>query len=165
MGPRVLVQRAEECVVFERGVVVSIHRAPVRGARLSEIRRAIDLVAPDHPRGLVMLSAFRLSPRFPLGPGFDDNVGELAETLRAIERSSAAIANVIEFGGVRAAAMRLASRAVRTLARPRCAMEQFDRLSDAVVWLRPHADRALGPIDPATYVRLYREADRILAAL
>jgi len=71
----------------------------------------------------------------------------------------------VEFGGIRAAVMKLLTRAVRILVRPRAPIGEFDRLSDAIGWLRPYAAEADAPVDPATYYRLYREAGERLDEL
>lgn len=162
-APVVLTRRPESALVWTGSALVAIHRALLDGPQLAEVRRAVDVAAAAQPDGLVLLTAYRLSPEFPLRPGFDTDLRELAETLRALDRVLAACATVIEFGGVRAAALRAASRAVLSLARPRAAMGYFDRISDAIPWLLPHAEAVGGPSDPAAYVRLYRAAERALA--
>lgn len=163
--PIVLTRRPESCLLQSGGALVAIRRAPLDRAQLADVRRAMDEAVSNHAGGLVMLSAFRLSPDFPLRPGVDTDLRELADTLRALDRALAASATVIEFGGIRGAAMRVASRTVWSLARPRAVMGHFERLSDAVAWLLPHARVIGAPDDAATYVRLYREADRILEEL
>lgn len=162
---QVVSSRPEGVVLAREGAVVAIHLAPLQGERLTEIRLGIEAAARRHPSGLVLLSAFRLSPRFPLAPGFDSNIQELAANLRALDRVLVAIAGVVEFDGLRAAAFQAASRAVHVVARPRAALETFRRLSEALVWLAPHASRVGLPADPALFVRLYREADRRLLTL
>jgi hypothetical protein len=158
----VLARRPESCLLMCRGALVAIRRAPLDSAQLEDARRAFAIAAEASPRGVVMLTAFRLSPEFPLHAGFDTNVAELAETLRIVGRSVVANASVVEFGGVRGAAMRVATRTVWALARPRAAMAQFERLSDAIGWLLPHAAAIGAADDAATYARLYREADHAL---
>ena len=108
---------------------------------------------------------FRLSPEFPIGVDAGGNRAELAELWRMIDASTRAMAIVVEFGGIRAAVMKLMTRAVQILVRPRAAIGEFDRLSDAIGWLRPHAARAVAPEDPATYYRLYQETARCLDEL
>ncbi|UJR84581.1 hypothetical protein [Sandaracinus amylolyticus] len=160
--PIVLVDRPEASLVQLGGALVSIRRSPLRGARLVEAGRAIERAASASPRGLVLLTAFRLSRGHPIEPGFDANARELAETLRAVERLLVANAVLIEFDGMLATATRALVRTVWTLVRPRAAMGQFVRLSDAITWLLPHA-RSIGATDdPAAYVRLYRDAERRL---
>jgi len=160
--PEVLIERPEACTVLERGALVTVRRAVYDGAQLRELCDAVARVSPAHPRGLVKLMTLRLSPAFPIGLGFDSNLTELAETARALDRMIVAHAVVLEFTGVRATATRMIGRTVWTLARPRAAMAIFDRLTDAIAWLTPHA-RAVGALDdPARYVRCHREAERIL---
>ncbi|MBI2388196.1 MAG: hypothetical protein HYV09_01155 [Deltaproteobacteria bacterium] len=163
--PVVLAARPEFCLAADRGAVVGIHRAPLHGPLLKAIREALQIAVDAHPAGLVCLSVFRLSRHFPLDPGFDKNVRELADTLRAIDRMVIANATLIEFGGVRAVAMRLASRAVIKLARPRAEMADFDRLTDAIAWVLPFAKRAGAPSDHMSWVKLYRHAERHLPDL
>lgn len=158
--PEVLSRTAQGCSVLERGAIVSIRRAPIQGAEGANALRGIERAAALHPPGTVLLSVFRLSPRFPIAVETEMNLRELAETLRSIDRHLVANAVVLEFGGVRAAAMRLATRAVWSLARPRAVMSMHDRLSDAISWLLPHARAVGAPDDAATYVRLYRLAER-----
>lgn len=157
--------RPEGVVLARQGAVVGIRRAPMHGPVLGELRRGIEQVAEAHPEGLVFLSVFRLSPRFPLVPGFDSNTRELADLLKVLDRTIAAIAQVHELDGVRAAAMRVATRTVLALARPRARIELFERVTDGVVWLLPHARRVGAPDDVASYLELYREADRALARM
>jgi hypothetical protein len=145
--------------------VVGIRRAPIGGPVLAEVRQAIEKLAAQHADGLVFMTAFRLSPRFPLKPGFDSNTRELADHLRFLDRTLAASANVYEFGGVRAAAMRVATLAVMRLARPRAPIESFDRLVDGLAWLLPYARRVGALEDAAAYIALYQEADRALARM
>ncbi len=164
-GTIVLSERPEGVLLGRAGTVVGIRRAPLHGAVLAELRAGFERGLAEHPKGLVCLTAYRLSPRFPLGVGFDSNTGELSETLRVLDRSIIASAHVLEFGGVRAAAMRAATLAVTLLARPRAPIASFDRLTDAIAWLRPHAEAAGVAHDPATFVALYAEAERRLAAM
>jgi len=132
-------------------------------AGLAEFREAVDTASKANPSGLVLLSAFRLDERFPLQFDFDADRETLAETLRAVDQKLNAIASVLEFGGVRAAAMRIASRAVWALARPSAKMGIFDSLTDAALWLSPHAREVDAPDELAAMVRTYRHADRALA--
>jgi hypothetical protein len=155
----------EGCIAVDSGVVLGIYRAPIKGARVGEVQSAILEAAARCPGGLVSVGVFRLSPEFPIGIDVDQNRAELAELLRTLDRVLAANANVIEFGGIRAAAMRLICRAIRVIARPRSPGAEFARLSDAITWLRPHAARVGVPCDPAFYVRLYREVEQHLEQL
>jgi hypothetical protein len=152
-------------MLVRHGVVLGIHRAPIQGPRVGEIARSVVKAAEAHPGGLVQLGVFRLSPEFPLTTGFDSNTAELADLLRAIDSTFVACANVLEFGGVRAAAMRVATRAVCLLARPRASIETFDRLSDGIAWLLPHARLVGAHCQAPLYLELYREADRLLALM
>lgn len=146
-------------------MVAGIRRAPVQGPVVAELRDAIGAAAAAWGQPLVCLSAFRLSPRFPLAPGFDGNVAELADLLRVFDRHMVAHAQVHEFDGIRAGAMRLATRAVVLLARPKATLATFERVSDAAAWLALQA-RAVGAAeDVATYLGLYREADVLLARM
>ncbi|AKF03040.1 hypothetical protein DB32_000189 [Sandaracinus amylolyticus] len=157
-----LVDRSEGSLVQLGSALVSIRRSPLRRARLVEAGRAIERAASAHPRGCVLLSVLRLSRGHPIEPGFDANARELAETLRAVDRVLVANAVVVEFDGMLAVATRALVRTVWALARPRASMAQFARMSDAITWMLPHA-RAIGaPDDAASYVRLYREAERRL---
>lgn len=163
--PVVLTSRPEFCLAADRGAVVGIHRAPLHGQLLKAVREGMQVAADAHPGGLVCLSVFRLSRHFPLDPGFDKNIRELADTLRAIDRMILANATLLEFSGVRAVAMRLATRAVIKLARPRAEMADFDRLTDAVAWLLPFARRIGAPSDHMSWVKLYRFTERHLPDL
>lgn len=150
---------------MQSGVLVAIRRATFRSGELGDVRRAMEVAAAAHPRGLVMLTAVRLSPVFPVDVGSSRSLSELAETVRFLDRVLVANATVVELGGIRAAALRLVSRATWQLAGLRGALGHFDRLSDAIGFLIPHA-RAIGASDdPATYVQLYRHVERELAAL
>ncbi len=155
----------EGCIAFDRGILLSVHRAPVFGARVGEVRRAIETAASLAPRGLVSIGVFRLSPEFPLGTGALSNVEELAGLLRAFERHAVAQATILDFGGMRAAAMKAMIRAIVAIARPRVALATFDRLTDAVTWVLPHAARARAPRDHAAYLRLYQTVERQLDEL
>lgn len=162
---RLVMLRPHAAIAFERGAVVAIHLAPMLGARLTDTRAAVEAAAALAPRGLAVITVFRLSHRFPFAPGWDSNMGELSDTLRALDRSMAANALVIEFGGLRAAGARLAMRTVRALARPRSPSADFDSLTEAVRWIAPHARGVDAPDDFATYRSLYDEAARGLATL
>lgn len=156
----VLVDDPRRCACAQGGVVVSIHRALLDGPALSAFAESVESVAPE---GLVLLTIFRLDPRYPLTPSFDTAIPELVATLRRIERRFTAIAAVPEFGGVRRASLRVVSRAVWTLAQPRCEQAIFDRMTDAARWLGERAPD--GPArDLATYFHLYRAADARLRA-
>jgi hypothetical protein len=164
-GVIVISSRPQGVVLAEGGVMVGIHLAPIKGERLLELRRGVEALGQENPRGVVSLGCVRLSRRFPLEPGFDDNVADLASTLRALDRCLVACANLVEFGGLQGAAFRFAVKAVCAIARPRAAVENFTRLSDAIVWMIPRAERAGLRVDSAQIVRLYREADRRLQAM
>ena len=161
----VVSSRPEGVTLALGGAVVGIRRAPLQGPVLGELREGYARAAAAHPGGLALITVFRLSRRFPLQPGFDSNKGELAALLRELDRSFVASAHVIEFDGIRAAAMRLATRAVIVLARPKVAIESFDRLADGVAWLVPRAASAGVVVDPASCLALYREADGRLAQM
>lgn len=163
--PSVVSLEPEGCLAIDSGVVLGIHRAPIQGARVAEVRRAIEAAAQSAPKGLLSIGVFRLSPEFPLGVTATTNVQELAELLRTVDRLCVAHATIIEFGGLRAAAMRTMARAIYALARPRSAYSDFDGLTDAVTWLRPYAERVGAKTDYATYLRLYREVERELDEL
>lgn len=155
--------RREACTLLDRGALVGIRRAPIGNDELPELRLAFERASSAHPSGLVMLLAVRLSPEFPLAPGFDHNLRELADLLRLIDRVLVATAVVIEFGGIRASAMRAATQVVRALARSRGEMALFSRFFEAVDWLLPRARAVGAPDDVPTYLRLYRAADEVLA--
>ncbi len=157
--------RPHAAIAFERGALVAIHLAPMLGTRLTDTRAAVEAAAALAPRGLAVVTIFRLSRRFPFAPNWDSNLGELADTFRALDRAMAANALVIEFGGLRATAARLAMRTVRALARPRSPSADFDSLTEGVRWIAPHARRVGAPEDFATYRSLYEELDRRLAGL
>jgi hypothetical protein len=119
----VVSSRPEGVTLAIGAAVVGIRRAPLQGPVLGELREGYARAASAHPGGLALVNVFRLCPRFPLQPGYDSNRGELASLLRVLDRTLVASAHVIELGGVRAAAMRIATKAVVVLARPRVAIE------------------------------------------
>lgn len=160
--PRLLIRRPEACVVLERGAIIIVRRAAYDTAQVLELCDAIAHVAPEHPRGLVSLTTLRLSPAFPIVPGFDANITELAGAARAVDRAVVAHATVLDFSGVRASAARLMGRAIWSLARPRASMAFFDRMTDALGWLTPLARQVGALDDPAAYVRRHRDAERLL---
>lgn len=155
----------EGCFAFRDGVLFSIQRAPVQGPRVAEFGRVIEVAEKLAPRGVLCVGVFRLSPEFPVSISATNNLKELADVLRAFERVCVASASILEFGGVRAAAMRTMMRAIYAIARPRSAFADFDGLTDAVTWLRPYAERMRAPVDYASYLRLYREVERELDEL
>lgn len=161
----ILVLEPAMAIGFERGIMVGIYRAPLEGERLATARRAFAYASAHSPRGVVFLTAFRLTPEFPIGMSAGQNRDELAAVWREVDRSAVAIAALIEFGGMRAAMMRLLTRAVFAFARPKTPFRDFAGLSDAVAWLRPRAEDAGLPTDYRTYVALYQRLDRELAAL
>ena len=113
-------------------------------------------------RQQLAVGGFRLDPAFPLEPGYDGNVAELADTARAIDQRLCAAAAVLEFGGVRRTAMEAVSRVVWRLARPRAELAFLDTLTDALVWLEPRA-RAAGVLcEAAELVQLHRQAEQLL---
>jgi hypothetical protein len=156
-----MICRREACTVFQRGAFVSIRRAPFDAAQFAELRHAIESVATSYPR-TVSLLAFRLERAFPVAEHDLTDVHEFVKTLRAIDRHLAAQAIVLEFGGVRAAAMRALGRTVTRIVRPRGAIAFHDRLTEAATWLVPYARGVGAPDDLGEYVRSYREADRLL---
>lgn len=164
-APTVLTQSAKGCLVLDRGVLVAIRRAPLDGVELSELHRAIEAAAGAHPRGMVMLSAIRLSPDFPIDARHAASLREMAESARAIDRVVVANATVLEFSGVRAAALRTASRALWSLAKMRGVLGHFERLTDAIAWLSPYANAVGAASDAATYVQLYRSAELTIEEL
>jgi hypothetical protein len=164
-GSTILTVAPEGAIGVGRGIVLSIHRAAIEGARIGEIRSAFERASELAPRGLVALSVFRLSPEFPLDVNVGSNRAELASLLRVLDRIFIAHATIIEFGGIRAMTMRTLSRAVSLVARPRAAMRTFDGLTDAVTWLLPHAKRVDAATEPGAYVQLYRDVDRALDEL
>jgi len=163
--PLELLCRPAGCLTVQRGAMVSIRRALLDGSDLQAFLEALEVAKARHPDGLVLLATFRLDARFPLPATFDHNLSALAATLRHIDREIGAIASLIEFGGVRATAMELASRAVWALGRPSAKMASFRNLSDAAQWLAEVGPQAGAPGDPSVYVRMYRHNDRRLRAL
>lgn len=159
-----LIQRPETCLALVDGALVGIRRAMLTPKDLARFRDAILGVRADDPAGLVMLSVFRLDPRFPLSVDFDSDLTGFVETLRCVDGRLHAIASVLEFGGVRAAAMRVTTRAVRALGRPRARMADFDRVVDAADWLARQAEGTGVPTEAATYLRAYRLVDRAVRA-
>ncbi len=157
-----LLEHDRAAMTLERGALVTIRRAVMNSDDLVRARDAFRIAALACPSGLVMLAVLRLDPRFKLQPGFDRNVREIAAFLREIDRSVVAIATVLEFDGVRRTALRVVTDAVWRLARPRCAHAMFDCMSDAAMWLAPHASRAGAADDLATYVNGYRAAEAAL---
>lgn len=161
----VLERERDRCILFDEGVSVGIFRAPLQGERVIRVREAYERAAALWPERLLCVAAYRLSPDFPIGVDADSNLQELAKLLRTIDRSIAAHAAVIEFGGVRGAAMRIAIRAVRAFAGSRSELREFGSLAEASTWLRGFAKHGVPARDPALYLRLYREAERHLAEL
>jgi len=153
------------CMCLYAGALVSIRRALVDRQGLEAFLEAVEVAKQAYPDGLVMLASFRLDRRFPLPATFDHDLSALAATLRRIDQQVAAIASVLEFGGVRAAAMDLASRAVWALGRPSAKMASFRSLGEAAHWLAGVGPEVGAPGDPAAYVRAYRHSDRRLRAL
>ena len=145
------------------GAVLGIRRAPVDGAYIEELHRALDADAGSEKR--VLLIAYRLSPDFPIELENTTGAKQWVPLLRELERSIAAYAMITEFGGVRAASMRAITRLAWSLARPRIELGTFWRLTDAVSWVAPRAQRVGALDDPAQLVRLYRTADRMLAEI
>jgi hypothetical protein len=163
-GAVVLIDDEAGCMILERGAVVTIRRALMDGRSLEESRRAFEIVHAAHPGGVAMLSVFRLDRRFPIDRAPDYNLSDIVATLRAVERVLGVTAVVLEFGGLRAAAMRAVSRTAWTLARLPSKLAFFDCLTDAAAWLELEG-RAIGvQVDTAGYVTSYREASRTLAA-
>lgn len=160
--PLVVLRSPGACAVLSRGALVSVRRAAYTSAELSQLCRVLREVEPAHPDGIVSLTTFRLDPAFPIEVDHEGSLSELAQAARELDRMLAAVASVTEFGGVRASAMRAASAAIWTLARPRGELGQFESLSDALVWLCPRAATVGAPSEPAEYVRLHREVDRML---
>ncbi|MCZ7684165.1 MAG: hypothetical protein M5U28_37475 [Sandaracinaceae bacterium] len=161
-GPAVITSSAEGCMLAYRGAVVGIRRAPVDARYLANLYRAVATASAAGPGKAVMMTAYRLSPDFPIDVTHTWEAEEYLAPLREIDRAVAAYAMLVEFGGLRAIGMRAVTRAVWSLARPRAALGTFDRLADAIAWLAPRA-QLVGALDePAEYVRLYRTADRIL---
>jgi hypothetical protein len=152
----------EGCILVGQGAVVTIRRAPVDGRHVADVHRALSTVRESGHEKAVMLSVFRLSPRFPVEVADTRRAGDYAATWRTLDRHVAAYAMVIEFGGVRGAGLRAITRALWAIARPQAQLGIFERLTDAAAWLAPFAAVTCPEADPATYVRLYREADAIL---
>jgi hypothetical protein len=158
--PLVVFESARSVALLSGGALVSVRRGAYTAAELEALRGALAAAAPAHPRGFVSLTTFRLDRTFPLAVEDATELGALVDAARALDPLLAAVASVVEFGGVRAAAMQLASSAVWRLARPRAVLGQFETLTDALVWLGPHAQR-IGALEaPADYVRLHRECER-----
>src|SRR5690606_14146892 len=121
----VLTESPKGCLVLDRGVLVAIRRAPLDGVELDELHSAIKTAAAQHPRGMVMLSAIRLSSDFPIDARHAASLSELAESVRAIDRVVVTNATVLEFGGIRAAALRTASRTLWSIAKMRGVLGHF----------------------------------------
>lgn len=164
-GPVVIASDAKGCVVAQRGMVVVIRRAPVDARHVADLHRALAAAQGPGSGRVVMLTAYRLSPDFPIEVENTTSGPEYVPTLREMDRVVAAYAMVVEFGGVRAASLRAIARLVWVLARPRVVLGVFDRLTDAVSWIAPRAQEVGAPGDPREYVRLYRIADQILESL
>ncbi len=161
----ILVRDPKWCVLHERGALVTIRRAPFDAQSLAELGAVITEVASGNPRGIVMLTAYRLDRRFRLDLGLELEFPKYAEALRAVDRHVSACASVIEFDGVRAAFMRAAFRAVTRLARPTTALATFDGVVDAAQWLAPRGGAVGAAGDVASYVGAYRQVDRELRAI
>jgi hypothetical protein len=149
------------CLAIDRGALIAIRRAPFQASDFVHAAHAIEGAYAGHPNGLVMLIGFRLDPRFPLDPGIDD-VEHLSGALKSFDRALRAVATVLEFGGVRAAAMRVTTRALWAMARPRCEHAMFERVTDAALWLAPRAEAIGAPYELATYVHGYKAVDAAL---
>lgn len=158
--PLVVFESARAVALLQGGAIVSVRRGAYTLPELKALRDALAAASPAHPRGFVSLTTFRLDPAFPLSVEDATELGALVDTARALDPMLAAVASVVEFGGIRAASMDIASRAVWRLARPRALLGQFATLTDALVWLAPHARQVAAPDAPADYVRLHREAER-----
>lgn len=162
--PMILLRDVRACAVADQGVLVSIRRAPIGRGELDRSRRLAERAAAGRER-IVMLIALRLDRRFRLEVGYEREIGALVETLRELDRRIAALATVLEFGGLRAGLMRASAHLVWALARPRCEHAMFDRVTDAVRWLEPRA-RAIGASDDVgVYLRAYQLAHAALAEI
>lgn len=154
-----LIRRPEACLGLVDGALVGIRRAMLTPADLACFRDAVVSACETRPAGLVMLTVFRLDPRFPLQVDFDTDLSAFVQTLRDVDGRLRAIASVLEFGGVRAAAMKMATRAVWATGRPRSRMAIFDRVTDASQWLAAQGGETGAPRSGATYLRAYRTVD------
>jgi len=163
--PVVIASDAKGCIVVQHGMVVVIRRAPVDAHHVADLHRALAAARRQGSGQVVMLTAYRLSPDFPIEVENTTSGPKYVPTLREMDRAVAAYAMVVELGGVRAASLRAIARLVWALARPRAALGIFDRLTDAVSWLAPRAQEVGAPGDPRELVRLYRIADQILESI
>jgi hypothetical protein len=157
----VLIRRREGCTVFDRGAFVTIRRAPIDAQQIGELRRALESVVEAYPQ-IVTMFVFRLSSEYPIAEHHLTDFDESAKFMRAIDEHVAAHAIVLEFGGIRGAAMRILGRTVVQLVKPRAAFAFHERVTEAATWLLPYA-REIGVVDDlGAYVRSYRDADRLL---
>ena len=163
--PVVIASDAKGCIVVQHGMVVVIRRAPVDARHVADLHRALESAQGPGSGRVVMLTAYRLSPDFPIEVENTTSGPKYVPTLREMDRAVAAYAMVVELGGVRAASLRAIARLVWALARPRAALGIFDRLTDAVSWLAPRGREIGAPGDSREYVQLYRIADQILESI
>jgi hypothetical protein len=163
--PQLVMREPGCCILLDRGALVAIQRATLDARGLAAFSALVKEVARSHPRGLVLLTAFRLDPRFRLDFGIEREIPTYIDALRTVDRHIAAIASVLEFGGVRSAFMRATATTVHVLARPRASLAMFDNLIDAAEWIAPRASVVGAPGDLASYVRAYRRVDRELRVL
>src|SRR5690349_17368056 len=78
----VLSESAKGCLLLHSRALLAIRRAPLDRHELEQARDAIERASADAPSGLVMLTAVRLSPDFPIEPGHEASLRELAESVR-----------------------------------------------------------------------------------
>jgi hypothetical protein len=137
-APELLWKRPEGCYALAGEVLVGLQLTAVKTAWLPDIRAALARASDRHGGPVQSLSVFRLDARFPLKPGFDSNMAELAETYRFACAHVRGIAVVLEFGGVHRAIMRASIKTVSTLARAIPPVSVHDSAPSGVHWLVGH---------------------------
>jgi hypothetical protein len=112
----VLWRRDEVCVTHGGGVLVALTLTAIRSAWLVEHERVVNAFVASSGRPAPLLAIHRLDKRFPLDVGFDENLPELARTLGRLRGAFSAIAVVLEFDGIMAAAFGVSLDVVTLLA-------------------------------------------------
>lgn len=144
----VLWRRDEVCVTHGGGVLVALTLTANRSAWLVEHERVVNAFVASSGRPAPLLAIHRLDKRFPLDVGFDENLPELARTLGRLRGAFSAIAVVLEFDGIMAAAFGVSLDVVTLLAGGRLPpIARHPTPGSALRWL-VH-ERGLTGIEPA----------------
>jgi hypothetical protein len=145
--------RPEGYIAEVPGMLIARWLCPLRGELLADIRAAHRAAHANSPRGLVSVASFGLDKRFPLAPGFDTNLSELAQTFAFTRPMLLATAVVLEFDGFLAAAMRRTSATIQRLVRGAPPVRLFKRHIEAIDWVMPRIPAEVVAAPLGGYVR------------